>query len=261
MKRMHQQLRKFLEKNGLSADASVDDAWEFHRALVQDGVAYNGPEVVEDDTRQSPNAAHGDDAGRTGSTLTMITEEDLQRKATEAAREEQDRIEQVREVCLWAKIAEEKVREFVRSGASLDKVREFALKHLQENNAPLGASGTSVGVEDREKFRSAAADGVLMQTGSRKEKPAPGANDFRAASPLDLARQCLERSGVNTSMMSKSQIAQRALMPHSTSDFPMLLGGIGRESLLAGYRDWETDRKSTRLNSSHRSLSRMPSSA
>ena len=29
----------------------------------------------------------------------------------------------------------------------------------------------------------------------------------------------------------------------------------------AGYRDWETDRKSTRLNSSHRSLSRMPSSA
>ena len=31
--------------------------------------------------------------------------------------------------------------------------------------------------------------------------------------------------------------------------------------VLAGYRDWETDRKSTRLNSSHRSLSRMPSSA
>ena len=30
---------------------------------------------------------------------------------------------------------------------------------------------------------------------------------------------------------------------------------------LSSYRDWETDRKSTRLNSSHRSLSRMPSSA
>ena len=32
-------------------------------------------------------------------------------------------------------------------------------------------------------------------------------------------------------------------------------------SLEGAYRDWETDRKSTRLNSSHRSLSRMPSSA
>ena len=33
------------------------------------------------------------------------------------------------------------------------------------------------------------------------------------------------------------------------------------EFSLLPYRDWETDRKSTRLNSSHRSLSRMPSSA
>ena len=33
------------------------------------------------------------------------------------------------------------------------------------------------------------------------------------------------------------------------------------KSWLDTYRDWETDRKSTRLNSSHRSLSRMPSSA
>ena len=33
------------------------------------------------------------------------------------------------------------------------------------------------------------------------------------------------------------------------------------EYVLGIYRDWETDRKSTRLNSSHRSLSRMPSSA
>ena len=37
--------------------------------------------------------------------------------------------------------------------------------------------------------------------------------------------------------------------------------GGGRYDNLTGYRDWETDRKSTRLNSSHRSLSRMPSSA
>ena len=31
--------------------------------------------------------------------------------------------------------------------------------------------------------------------------------------------------------------------------------------ILVAYRDWETDRKSTRLNSSHLKLSRMPSSA
>ena len=38
-------------------------------------------------------------------------------------------------------------------------------------------------------------------------------------------------------------------------------GGLGLVVSNALYRDWETDRKSTRLNSSHLKLSRMPSSA
>ena len=46
----------------------------------------------------------------------------------------------------------------------------------------------------------------------------------------------------------------------------MVLIGLGIGCLLImfvapGYRDWETDRKSTRLNSSHEIPSRMPSSA
>ena len=36
---------------------------------------------------------------------------------------------------------------------------------------------------------------------------------------------------------------------------------VGNQLVIAGYRDWETDRKSTRLNSSHITRSRMPSSA
>ena len=36
---------------------------------------------------------------------------------------------------------------------------------------------------------------------------------------------------------------------------------IGFHDEIQVYRDWETDRKSTRLNSSHSAKSRMPSSA
>ena len=36
---------------------------------------------------------------------------------------------------------------------------------------------------------------------------------------------------------------------------------LGGGLMFWGYRDWETDRKSTRLNSSHSAKSRMPSSA
>ena len=38
-------------------------------------------------------------------------------------------------------------------------------------------------------------------------------------------------------------------------------GGGGGAGTTGCYRDWETDRKSTRLNSSHSRASRMPSSA
>ena len=41
--------------------------------------------------------------------------------------------------------------------------------------------------------------------------------------------------------------------------FLAMVGGAFTQFM--AYRDWETDRKSTRLNSSHLKLSRMPSSA
>ena len=44
------------------------------------------------------------------------------------------------------------------------------------------------------------------------------------------------------------------------ADIPYNLGKNAYASSTA-YRDWETDRKSTRLNSSHSAKSRMPSSA
>ena len=40
-----------------------------------------------------------------------------------------------------------------------------------------------------------------------------------------------------------------------------VLIGLAQMMNLPEYRDWETDRKSTRLNSSHEFVSRMPSSA
>ena len=44
--------------------------------------------------------------------------------------------------------------------------------------------------------------------------------------------------------------------------FTIIMHNAGRiDTITSNYRDWETDRKSTRLNSSHSGESRMPSSA
>ena len=52
-----------------------------------------------------------------------------------------------------------------------------------------------------------------------------------------------------------SEMPLRAFMARLGLEFPK------SRRYSTGYRDWETDRKSTRLNSSHSAKSRMPSSA
>ena len=49
------------------------------------------------------------------------------------------------------------------------------------------------------------------------------------------------------------------LVDHMGTD--LSVSNSARVSFSKWYRDWETDRKSTRLNSSHSAKSRMPSSA
>ena len=63
-----------------------------------------------------------------------------------------------------------------------------------------------------------------------------------------------------TSIMFGDILYSRAFTELSQMD-KKIAYNISNAVTLLSYRDWETDRKSTRLNSSHRSLSRMPSSA
>ena len=55
--------------------------------------------------------------------------------------------------------------------------------------------------------------------------------------------------------------AVRYAMKYITKKSAVHWNDIPKEILDLAYRDWETDRKSTRLNSSHITRSRMPSSA
>ena len=48
---------------------------------------------------------------------------------------------------------------------------------------------------------------------------------------------------------------------HFAFSYHITIENQSKDSVQLTYRDWETDRKSTRLNSSHLKLSRMPSSA
>lgn len=239
---MHEELRKFLEANGLAPTAGDEEAWEFHRKLAAEGVAFNGPmfALAETETAGGETAVR-EEPQPLAEGPKAATIEDAQRMVAEAIRKDRARVEEIRSLCKFSGVPEATQRQWIDSGMEVDAARKAVLEHMMKQNPPMGAAATtsraSVGMEDGEKFRAAAIDGVMMQLGAKRDKPAPGANDFRGLSPMGLARLCLERSGVSTAMMSPSEIAKRALIAHSTSDFPTLLGGIGKESLLQGYQE------------------------
>ena len=66
-----------------------------------------------------------------------------------------------------------------------------------------------------------------------------------------------------TSVLPRAQYGDESAVPIGMKDSPasLIVKDSADPSVGAAYRDWETDRKSTRLNSSHSAKSRMPSSA
>jgi len=150
---------------------------------------------------------------------------------------ERERVTGITDACTVAGLDVASARALIDSGASLDQARARIIEELKVKNQALGAGASriEVGAEEGDKFRAAAVDGLLTRGGLRIEKPAPGYNDFRGIAIIDLARQCLERSGINTRGLDKRGLAARALSPASSSDFPALMSAVARRHLLAAY--------------------------
>lgn len=243
---MHEELRKFLEANGLDPAATEEQAWEHHRKLAVEGVAFNGQLFAVGERETAGDVETREEPAPLPEGPKAATIDDARRMVDEAMRKERERAAEIRGLCANSGIPAEQERQWLEAGTDVDEVRKLVLAYMFARSQPFGAAATtsraSVGMEDGEKFRAAAVDGIMMQVGVRKDKAAPGASDFRGMSPMGMARLCLERGGVNTSMMDNYEIAKRALIPHSTSDFPTLLGGIGKESLLRGYQEASVQR-------------------
>lgn len=90
---------------------------------------------------------------------------------------------------------------------------------------------TGVAMDERDKFRAAALDSVLLRSNVEVEDPAPGAEDLRGFTLKELARESLRVAGLKTSGQPMDMIG-RAMM---TSDFPLILADSARKSLFIGF--------------------------
>lgn len=124
------------------------------------------------------------------------------------------------------------------TGRSLDQAREAIITELgnKSSEAIIRNQGADLLSDEREdvklQTRQDAENAILYRCGKNIELT-EGVRNHNGLTLLDMARNYVEKSGVNTLGMSRTKLASRAF--HSTSDFPLILENVMNKNLQAGY--------------------------
>lgn len=160
---------------------------------------------------------------------TGLTQADLQ-KAMEQERKRTSEI-----TALFRDFDVEGADEAIVMGVSVDEARAMVMDQLRARNK--GVSVT-MGEAESDKFRAAAQDAVLMAAGIPVADAAPGAQELRGHSMVELAREALQREGLKSNFGDNMELARAAI--NSTSTFPAIMSNLANKSVMVGFNEAET---------------------
>lgn len=160
---------------------------------------------------------------------TGLTQADLQ-KAMEQERKRTSEI-----TALFRDFDVEGADEAIVMGVSVDEARAMVMDQLRARNK--GVSVT-MGEAESDKFRAAAQDAVLMAAGIPVADAAPGAQELRGHSMVELARESLQREGLQANFGDNMELARQAI--NSTSTFPAIMSNLANKSVMVGFNEAET---------------------
>ena len=125
---------------------------------------------------------------------------------------------------------------YINDGMSVEAVRAAILDKLAQERK---AQPVTVQIDEMDKFRAAATDGLAMRAGMAVENSAPGAEEFRGKRMMRLAAECVERElGKSTHAMDDETIVREALM--GTGAFPGILSNVAHKSMAQAYQSAPT---------------------
>ena len=157
---------------------------------------------------------------------------------TEAARqaaiaEERARVREIGTMCRQFGVDD---APYINDGMSVEAVRAAILDKLAEQRK---AQTVTVQVDEMDKFRAAATDGLAMRAGLTVENKAAGADEYRGKRMIRLAAECVERElGKNTRTMDDEMIVREALT--GTGTFPGILSNVAHKSMAQAYQTTPT---------------------
>jgi hypothetical protein len=147
--------------------------------------------------------------------------------------EERKRAAGILDAARKLQVSDDLAHQLIEQGVSLDAARGQLIDARAADEARTPAiSRVEVTQDHGEKRFVAMEDALKARAGFGKWEDG-GAREYVGSTLLDMARECLERSGARTRGMDKMELASRAL--HSTTDFPLLMASIQRVTLKAAY--------------------------
>lgn len=196
-----------------------------------------------DETRkqEAPAEAPGAEAGvatETRATTAGITLGVDVQSADQIRAGERKRCADIMDACRKAGLDGDFAERLITDGTSITDARAaiidaFSTKTHQGQPQTLGGR-VEVGQDHGEKRAEAMLHALEARSSIRKWDEG-GAREYVGSTLLDMARECVERSGTSTRGLSKDEVALRAM--HSTTDFPLLLTSIQRVTLKAAYAE------------------------
>lgn len=155
------------------------------------------------------------------------------RAAVEA---ERARVAEITALAQRFSLGQEFTTGLISSGASVDQARQAALEALAQRSAQTAVypTVTTRGGLDETVTRRQALEEAIAWRMSPGDQPSELARQYVGFSAVELAREVLSWSGVQTRGMTRSEIVQRAMQ--TTSDFPKILGDVANKRIAEAYR-------------------------
>ena len=253
------------ETGPVPVERAVD--WEPHELSLVPIPADAGAQVRSDD---SPNIDHETEPSKDSPMdETRMQEAPAEARGAEAAvtetetraaapavdaqailASERKRVADINDACRKAGLDAQFSERLVADGTSIGDARAAIIEAMyqRQQSQPQTQARMDVTADHGEKRVEAMLHALEARSGLRKWDEG-GAREYLGTTLLDMARECVERSGVTTKGMSKEDLAGRAM--HSTTDFPLLLTSIQRVTLKGAY---EAERQTWRPLAEQRNL-------
>jgi hypothetical protein len=155
----------------------------------------------------------------------------------EGARAERERVASIMTAVRAAGMSQAEAEAFITNGTDINAVRESIIAGLASRQPQIDPTNASARGDEALQTREALQSSMLIragQTATVTPEDRTRAADFNGMRMLDIARNCLDRAGINHRGLSELELYGRAITS-STSDFPVLLQGVINRVLLAEY--------------------------